>query len=61
MKKVLFHHLHKRLMKGSHEEKQTFFMIFECFFIVFDQANTCASMLLLVEIHNRGPSGPSLF
>ena len=32
--------------------KRYFFIIFKCFF-VFDHANTCTSMRLLVKIHNK--------
>ena len=33
--------------------KKVLFPNFQAFFIVFDHVNPCASMHLLVEIHNR--------
>ena len=51
MKKYLFHHTHERLMKKN-KEKNTHFQMF---LIIFDHANTCARMHLLVEIHNICP------
>ena len=36
----------------AHDVKGTFFIIFKCFFR-FRHANACASMRLLVKIHNR--------
>ena len=46
--------------RGSYkaQEEKYFFNHFQIFLVIFDHANACASMRLLVEIHNTKNHAP---
>ena len=45
----------------AYDEKKYFFDNFQAFFVAFNHANACASMRLLVDIHNTCPFSDLLY